>query len=97
MLVSLSGTFSILFFGRGRPHIIPFLVAIAKFGISGTFVLLYVSTVDVFPTLFSVTALGYMNFAARLFTILDPQVAEREEPIPMLITLILTFVAMIAI
>ena len=86
-----------LFLARHHPHLTPLFVGIAKFGISGTFVLLYVSTVDVFPTLFCVTALGYMNFAARLFTILDPQVAEREEPIPMLLVAILTFVALISI
>lgn len=75
----------------------PMFIAITKFGVAGSFVLLYVSTVDVFPTMFSATALGSMNFAARIFTIAVPQVAEREEPIPMLITCILAILGLVVI
>lgn len=61
----------------------PLFVGIAKFGVAGGFVMLYVSTVDVFPAMFAATALGMVNFSARLFTSIDPQVSERPEPIPM--------------
>lgn len=72
LLVSLCGGFFILIFGHEATNLMPLFVGICKFGVSGTFVLLYVSTVDVFPTMFTATALGFMNFAARIFTILDP-------------------------
>lgn len=69
---SLFGGFLILFLGHRCLELMPLFVALCKFGVSGTFVLLYVSTVDVFPTMFTATALGFMNFAARVFTMLDP-------------------------
>ena len=63
----------------------PLFVILSKFGISGAFVLIYCSTVDVFPTLFCASALGFCNFFARIITILAPEVAERDPPLPMLL------------
>lgn len=68
----------------------PFFVVLAKFGISGGFVLCYASTVEVFPTLFCATALGFCNFFARVLTILAPEIAEREPPLPMALFVALT-------
>lgn len=81
--LSVVGGSCILFLGEDSTFWMPFFVVIAKFGISGGFVLLYVCTADVFPTLFCSTGLGICNFLARLVTILAPVVAEQPDPIPM--------------
>lgn len=93
-LMSFAGGMCVLFIGSsdsGASGIwMPIFVVLAKFGISGAFVLLYVSTTDVFPTLFCATALGFCNFFARILTILAPEIAERDPPLPMTLFVILT-------
>jgi len=76
-LISVVGGLMILFWGTNNPQLMPIFVTLAKFGISSGFVIVYVSTVDVFPTLFCATALGFCNFFARLATILAPLIAEK--------------------
>jgi len=75
----------------------PYFVVLAKFGIASGFVILYVSTVDVFPTLFCATALGFCNFFARILTIMAPEVSERSAPLPMAIFVSLTSFGIILI
>lgn len=84
-LISVVGGAMILFWGTNNPQLMPIFVTLAKFGISSGFVIVYVSTVDVFPTLFCATALGFCNFFARVATILAPLIAEKQPPLPMLI------------
>ena len=84
-LISVLGGLMILFWGTNNPQLMPIFVTLAKFGISSGFVIVYVSTVDVFPTLFCATALGFCNFFARVATILAPLIAEKKPPLPMLI------------
>lgn len=50
----------------------PIFVILTKFGISGSFVVVYVATAETFPTLFATTAMGFCNFLARVFTIMAP-------------------------
>jgi MFS family permease len=76
-MISVVGGVMILIWGENNPQIMPIFVTLAKFGISSGFVIVYVSTVDVFPTLFCATALGFCNFFARVATILAPLVAEK--------------------
>jgi len=84
--LSCVGGCCILFLGAEAGGIaMPLFVILSKFGISGAFVLIYCSTVDVFPTLFCASALGFCNFFARIITILAPEVAERDPPLPMLL------------
>jgi len=49
---------------------------VAKFGIASMFNIVYIANAHIFPTLFSATALGVCNFAARLATIFAPLTAE---------------------
>ena len=94
--LSCAGGCCILFLGKNTSGIaMPLFVVLTKFGVAGAFVLIYVSTVEVFPTLFCATALGFCNFFARIITILAPEVAEREPPLPML--LFVTFTAIGAV
>lgn len=74
-----------------------FLVIFAKGGFSGCFVNCYVATSDIFPTLFCSTALGICNFTARLITVMAPEIAEREAPIPMMCLVVAASVAMVLI
>jgi hypothetical protein len=99
LLFSLSviGGICILFLGESSTFWMPFFVIFAKFGIAGGFVIVYVSTVDVFPTLFCATALGFCNFFARFLTILAPEIAERPPPLPMVLFVSLTGLGIILI
>ena len=58
---------------------------VAKFGLAFTFMINYLSMVQLFPTLFCGTATGICNFAGRMATIFAPVVAEIEPPKPILI------------
>ena len=99
LLLSLSviGGLCIIFLGESSKFWMPFFVILAKFGIAGGFVIVYVSTVDVFPTLFCASALGFCNFFARLVTILAPEIAERPPPLPMTLFVLLSGVGIILI
>ena len=73
----------------------PFFIMIGKMGTSSTFNLVFLSNSDLFPTHFSATAMGICNFFARLSTIAAPQVAERPEPLPMTLYLIINVGAIV--
>ena len=66
-----------------------FLVLLAKFGIASAFNVVYATHPTRFPTLFSVTSMGFVNFVARLATASSPFVAEADPPTPMLIFTVL--------
>ena len=66
----------------------PLFILFAKLGVSSTFNLVFLANADLFPTLFSATAIGICNFFARLSTTAAPIVAERPEPFPMTLYLI---------
>jgi hypothetical protein len=63
---------------------IPIMVLGSKFGISGSFNVVYLAN-GLFPALYSSTTFGVCNFFARLASMLAPQFAEFEKPIPMVI------------
>ena len=63
----------------------PVLVMLTKFGVSGVFAVLYVSHAELWPVLFSATALGLCNTIAKVFAATSPLLAEMREPYPMII------------
>ena len=81
--VSLVGGALILFLGVDDVKWIPVFITLAKGGIAANFTIVYIASAEVFPTLFTATALGICNFFARFLTILAPDVAELDPPIPM--------------
>lgn len=85
LIFSVIGSLLIIFFGEKNEAFMPFFVVVAKWGISGSFIVVYISMVDIFPTLFLATAFGMCNFLARVLTIVAPQVAELEPPVPMIV------------
>ena len=62
-----------------------FCLFVAKFGLAFTFMVNYLSMIQLFPTLFCGTASGICNFAGRMATIAAPIVAEFAPPTPFLI------------
>ena len=50
----------------------PLFLSILRIGVAGSFNLAYLANVDVFPTLFSGSAIGICNFFARICTTLAP-------------------------
>jgi len=68
---------SVFYINRGENHeaLIPVMVLGAKFGISASFNVVYLSN-GLFPALYSSTTFGICNFFARFASMLSPQVAE---------------------
>ena len=94
LVFTLSGGAAILLF-HSVASWMPFFIMIGKMGTSSTFNLVFLSNSDLFPTLFSATAMGICNFFARLSTIAAPQVAERPEPLPMTLYMVINVGAII--
>ena len=61
---------------KGNSWAFPLIVSFACYGIASSFNLVYVVHSDIFPTLFSATAMGICNFVARIMTCFAPEVAE---------------------
>lgn len=72
----------------------PLFILVSKVGVSSTFNLVFLANADLFPTLFSATAIGICNFFARLSTTAAPLVAESPDPLPMTLYLIINLGAM---
>jgi len=83
--------------GAANVSLMPFFVIFIRLGSSGAFNLVYIANKDVFPTLFSSSAMGYSNFFARLFATFGPQIAEMESPYPMLVLICMNLFAIIVI
>ena len=75
----------IILTGSNANAIFVILVLLAKFGVSAAFGLVYIAHPKMFPTLFSVSSMGIVNFISRLVTIAAPMIAEIAFPVPMLI------------
>jgi len=80
---ALVGGALILFLGVEDVDWIPVFITFAKGGIAAAFTIIYIASAELFPTLFTATALGICNFFARFLTILAPGIAELDEPVPM--------------
>lgn len=63
----------------------PVFVMITKMGISSAYMSSWLAPVGMFPTLFQATAFGIFSFTSNLVTIAAPQIAQMEDPIPMLV------------
>ena len=83
--ISLVGGVLILSLGGLSKVLMALFVGVAQVGISAGFNLVYLINSDVFPTLFTATAMGFCNFVARVLTTTSPLIAEMPGPIPMII------------
>ena len=55
---------------------IPVFVTIAKFGISASFLMVYLALVGLIPTIFATSVFGLCNAAGRTVTMMAPIIAE---------------------
>ena len=94
---SVIGGFLILIFGEAHKDLMPAFIMLARIGTSGAFNVVYISNQDVFPTLFKGSAMGYCNFFTRIFCTLAPQIAEKPNPLPMVIFITINIIAGIVI
>lgn len=83
-IVATGGAVLIMLYSDSHETFVPIFLGLIRVGIVCAFNLVYLTNVDVFPTLFAATALGFCNFFARLFTVMSPQIAERPPPLPMI-------------
>jgi hypothetical protein len=70
--VSVLGASLIINFGASNPEWMPYFVLIARFGITSTLHMCWMSSTVVFPTLFAGTAMGINNVFARSATFFAP-------------------------
>ena len=95
-LIAAVGGTMILIWGEENPELMPIFVTLAKYGISTGFVLVYIGTVEIFPTMFTASAFAICNFFARSLTIMAPQVAELPAPTPMVIFTLMSVIGIFA-
>ena len=98
ILFALTATGAILmeiFPMNGR--LMPVLIVITKFGLSGALCTLTNSTTDVFPAMFAATALGICNFSARVLVSMSPFIAAIQNPIPMWVLTAISILALIVV
>lgn len=81
--LALLGGSLILFLGVDDKKWVPVFITLAKGGIAANFTIVYIVSAEIYPTLFTATALGINNFFARFLTIFAPGIAELDPPIPM--------------
>lgn len=78
-----------------KTYVVPVCLFTMNLGTSSTFGNLYLGHLDLFPIVFSSTAMGIVNISARTLTVFAPIVAEIEQPIPEIIFTSLSLVAVI--
>lgn len=66
-----------------NPFVIPACICVSRIGASMCFNIGYVSVARLFPTQYTATVFGVVNFVAHNITIGAPIVAELQDPIPM--------------
>jgi len=65
-------------------YLIGTMVLIAKFGVGGTFNIVFLASSQLYPAVLASTVFGICNVFARLATMGAPIVAELEKPYPIL-------------
>jgi hypothetical protein len=82
--IALTGSVTYMAYGSdGKNKLIPLMILGAKFGISSTFNIAYLSNIMLYPPILATTAFGICNLFARVATIVAPELAEIPNPVPM--------------
>lgn len=82
--ISVIGSTLLIIFNNNT-SVIPVFILLARFGVSATFNVCYLANGLIFPTIFAGTAFGICNMFAKLATIVSPELAEIEAPVPMIV------------
>ena len=80
-------------FGHAFESLIPFLLLGAFFGYTSVLLINWIATPHLFPVLYASSCQGFCNAIARCAAILAPQLAELDQPIPMIIVSVLTLIS----
>ena len=75
----------------------PVMVLFLEYGIAAAFTIVYVSHNDIFPVLFTTTAMGICNFVGRIFAAFAPILAKMHQPLPLMVFGSLSMASVIAI
>lgn len=73
------GVFGLLFLGYSYPSFVPVFLFLLRVGLNMGINLFGFMNVNVFPTVFTASAIGICNFFARLATIFAPQIATKSD------------------
>ena len=84
--ISIFGSILLMLFWTNL-ELIPVLIILAKFGISASFNMVFIASVQLIPTIVAASVFGYCNVSARLITVLSPIVAELDYPLPLYINI----------
>ena len=90
--ITLFGSILLLVFWTNL-DMIPYLVLLSKCGCSGSFSLAYLGSMNLIPTIFSSSLFGFSNCMARGVTMVSPLIAELPYPVPNLIIILASGVA----
>ncbi|TNV80154.1 hypothetical protein FGO68_gene7510 [Halteria grandinella] len=74
-----------IFLSPSYEYLVPLILLGAFYGYSSVVLVNWISTPQLFPVIYSSSAIGVCNVFARFATIVAPQVAEIEQPIPMVV------------
>ena len=87
----------LLIMTSSKGGLMAFYVLLAKFAITYTFNIAYMSTPKFFSEKVTTTVWGYLNTIARFITALAPLIAVQPAPIPMMSFTVLSVVAAIGV
>ncbi|CDW82353.1 solute carrier family member 5 [Stylonychia lemnae] len=90
--IAIVGSIFYIIFGTTAKNLVPVMVLGSKFGVSAAFNLVYLAN-TLFPPIYASTTMGFFNAFARLASMLAPQFAEFDRPIPMIIFCIMAGLA----
>jgi hypothetical protein len=93
---AMAGMFGIpLIFWPEVTWVIPIAVFGSSFGTAVAFAMVYYINSEIFPPLFVPFAFGAENLIARILTMSAPYLAEVKKPIPMIINVVISGIAII--
>ena len=78
---------------QNEVDVIPFMILGARFGVTATFSICYLANSQIFPTIYAGTVFGVCNLCAKISTIIAPELAEVDPPIPMICFCIIAGIA----
>jgi len=75
------------------PGLLPVVIFMMRLGMAQAYNLCFISCMELIPSQFSGTVLGYISVVARLCQVFSSPVAEMPSPVPMMTQLLLLILA----
>lgn len=87
-IISLLGSALLIALKQNESMVVKFIVVyLSKFGVSATFVFIFIASVKLIPAMYNTQAFGYANTMGRTLTVLAPLIAQIDFPIPMYVAI----------